>query len=443
MGRVHRTKLPNRSARESLKGSSGDARQQLGSLSVRSGAGGSGLRNLCTMAVTRRAAVARGLENAVTELNGKAKSQMTAKRAALEEIGNKVTTRGTRVTKKTDCFKSSVKPGKMTNTIIPPKPPAAVKQVLKETTVPKVLSPVPMDVSMQEEDLCQAFSDVLLNNVEDIDAEDCGNPQLCSDYVKDIYLYLRQLELQQSVRPRYLDGKTVNGRMRAILVDWLVQVHSRFQLLQETLYMCVAIMDRFLQTHSVPRKRLQLVGVTALLLASKYEEMFSPDIADFVYITDNAYTGAEVREMEMTILKELNFDLGRPLPLHFLRRASKAGEADAEQHTLAKYLMELTLIDYDMVHHHPSEIAAAALCLSQKILGQNKWGTKQQYYTGYAEDSLVMIMKHMAKNVVKVNENLTKYTAIKNKYASSKLLRISTIPQLNCKTIKDLASSLL
>lgn len=83
---------------------------------------------------------------------------------------------------------------------------------------------------------------------------------------------------------------------------------------------------RILQTHSVSRKRLQLVGVTALLLASKYEEMFSPDVADFVYITDNAYTGAEVREMEMTILKELNFDLGRPLPLHFLRRASKAGE---------------------------------------------------------------------------------------------------------------------
>jgi len=58
-------------------------------------------------------------------------------------------------------------------------------------------------------------------------------------------LFLQQL--QQSVRPHYLDGKTINGRMRAILVDWLVQVHSRFQLLQETLYMCVAVMDRFLQ----------------------------------------------------------------------------------------------------------------------------------------------------------------------------------------------------
>ncbi|KAM6058480.1 G2/mitotic-specific cyclin-B2 isoform 2-T2 [Chlamydotis macqueenii] len=394
-----------------------------------------------------RRAVTRGMENGGIELRSKAKTHLPGKRAALEEIGNKVAVRGTHITKKAECSKASIKPtkgpAKMTNVTALPKPTAAVNRAFKENGVPKVLSPVPMNVSMQEEDLCQAFSDVLLNNVEDIDAEDGENPQLCSDYVKDIYLYLRELEVQQSVRPHYLDGKTINGRMRAILVDWLVQVHSRFQLLQETLYMCVAVMDRFLQSHPVPRTRLQLVGVTALFLASKYEEVFSPDVADFVYITDDAYTSNEVRQMEIMILKELNFDLGRPLPIHFLRRASKAGEADAKQHTLAKYLMELTLVDYDMVHHRPSEIAAAALCLSQKILGHNKWGTKHQYYTGYTEDSLAMTMKHMAKNVVKVNENLTKYTAIKNKYASSKLLAVSAIPQLRGEIVKDLASSLL
>ncbi|NXS09927.1 CCNB2 protein, partial [Neodrepanis coruscans] len=391
--------------------------------------------------------ITRGMENAVSDIRTRAKTRLPGKRAALEEIGNKVATRGAHITKKAECPKASIKPvkgpSKMTNGIVLPKAPAAVNQAIKEIDVPKVVSPVPMDVSMQEEDLCQAFSDVLLNNVEDIDAEDWENPQLCSDYVKDIYLYLRELELQQAVRPHYLDGRTINGRMRAILVDWLVQVHSRFHLLQETLYMCVAIIDRFLQGHPVPRKKLQLVGVTALLVASKYEEILCPDVADFVYITDNAYTSHEIREMEMIILKELNFDLGRPLPIHFLRRASKAGEADAKQHTLAKYLMELTLIDYDMVHHRPSEIAAAALCLSQKILGHNKWGTKQHYYTGYAEDSLVMIMKHMAKNVVRVNEKLTKYTAVKNKYASSKLLMISTIPQLSSEIIKELAASLV
>ncbi|NWH71641.1 CCNB2 protein, partial [Piaya cayana] len=250
-------------------------------------------------------------------------------------------------------------------------------------------------------------------------------------------------QLQQSIRPRYLDGEMLNGRMRALLVDWLIQVHSRFRLLQETLYMCVAIMDRFLQNHPVSRNKLQLVGVTALFLAAKYEEMLTPDIGDYAYITDNAYTTEDVREMEIMILQELNFSLGRPLPIHFLRRASKAGEADAKQHTLAKYLMELTLLDYDMVHHRPSEIAAAALCLSQKILGRNSWGTKEQFYTGYTEESLVMTMKHMAKNVVKVNEKLTKYVATKQKYSSPKLMMISTIPQLTGKVVKDLALSLL
>lgn len=76
------------------------------------------------------------------------------------------------------------------------------------------------------------------------------------------------------------------------------------------------------------------MGVTALLVASKYEEIFSPDIADFVYITDNAYTSSEIREMEIMILKELNFNLGRPLPIHFLRRASKAGEVSTCPHYL-------------------------------------------------------------------------------------------------------------
>ncbi|MGH0178402.1 UNVERIFIED_CONTAM: hypothetical protein FKN15_003849 [Acipenser sinensis] len=147
--------------------------------------------------------------------------------------------------------------------------------------------------------------------------------------------------------------------------------------------------------------------------------------------------------MEMLILKELNFELGRPLPLHFLRRASKAGCADAEKHTLAKYLMELTLVDYDLLHRHPSEIAAAALCLSQNLLDGSKWSMAQQCYTGYLEEDLKSIMQHMAKNVVKVNEGLTKHTAIKNKYASSKLMRISAISQLKSPALKALAAPLL
>ncbi|XP_030044580.1 G2/mitotic-specific cyclin-B2 isoform X3 [Microcaecilia unicolor] len=385
---------------------------------------------------TRRAVTNREMDPAIGGGILKAKSQMPTRRAALGDIGNHVTVRGTQAAKNIKASIEATKPvPKQTKVIQKPKPE------LVTTLLPKVPSPAPMDVSMKEEELCQAFSGTLLN-VEDIDVGDSSKPQLCSEYVKDIYVYLRNLEAQQRVYPRYLEGTEINERMRTILVDWLVQVHSRFLLLQETLYMSIAVLDRFLQVQPVSRKKLQLAGVTALLIASKYEEIYAPEIGDFVYITDNAYSRDQIKEMEMIILRELNFELGRPLPLHFLRRASKSSDSDVEQHTLAKYLMELTLVDYDMVHFLPSEIAAAALCLSQKVLGQGTWGLTLQYYTGYTEDDLLLIMKHMAKNVVKVNENTTKYVAVKNKYASNKLMMISMAPQLKSQFVKDLASSL-
>lgn len=84
--------------------------------------------------------------------------------------------------------------------------------------------------------------------------------------------------------------------------------------------------DPLPQDHPVPKKQLQLVGVTAMFLASKYEEMYPPEISDFAYVTDRAYTTAQIRDMEMTILRVLKFQLGRPLPLQFLRRASKIYE---------------------------------------------------------------------------------------------------------------------
>ena len=181
-----------------------------------------------------------------------------------------------------------------------------------------------------------------------------------------------------------------------MLVDWLIEVHSQFKLLQETLYITIYIIDRYLQQEGVHvrRNKLQLVGVTAMFLASKVEEMYAPgeshchenyikyslnmvflhyfalfaEINDFVYITDNAYTAGEIRQMELKLLAALKFNFSRPLPLHFLRRNSKAGDVDVLQHTVAKYLVELTLLEYDMAHYPPSAVAAAALFLSLRLL---------------------------------------------------------------------------
>lgn len=78
--------------------------------------------------------------------------------------------------------------------------------------------------------------------------------------------------------------------MRSILVDWLVQVHKRFRLQAETLYLTVSIMDRYLFTSKkVSKNDMQLIGVTSMMIACKYEEIYSPEIDDFVYICDSAY----------------------------------------------------------------------------------------------------------------------------------------------------------
>ena len=107
-------------------------------------------------------------------------------------------------------------------------------------------------ITIEEEDMeisPDAYSKQMLNeHVNDIDKDDHDNPQLVSGYVNEIYAYLRQLETRYPIRSEYLVNQTeLDGHMRGILIDWLVQVHLRFHLLQETLYLTVAIMDRYLQ----------------------------------------------------------------------------------------------------------------------------------------------------------------------------------------------------
>eukprot|EP00914_Ancora_sagittata_P021588 GHVO01042784.1.p1 GENE.GHVO01042784.1~~GHVO01042784.1.p1 ORF type:complete len:411 (+),score=61.90 GHVO01042784.1:137-1369(+) len=344
--------------------------------------------------------------------------------------------------------KPSVRPGLRSTANATKKPTLSGRQAMKPQAPPKepepvkAASPTPMDISVNAQDEA-AFSRRMLN-VEDIDKDDGDNPQLVSEYVKDIYEYMHSLEARLPVQRKYLEGleSELNGRMRSILVDWLVQVHMRFHLLPETLYLTIAIIDRFLQVQAVPKTKLQLVGVTAMLIASKYEEMYAPEVNDFVYITDEAYTRNEIIRMEIVILKQLNFELGRPLPLHFLRRNSKAGQVDADRHTLAKYLMELTLVDYECVHHMPSLIAAAALCLSIRLLAPKtddaQWTETLEYYSTYGQQRLEPIIQRIAYLVHRSGSG--KQTAIKTKYSNDKFMRISTLPELSGSVIAELAS---
>ncbi|CAI9115902.1 OLC1v1016915C2 [Oldenlandia corymbosa var. corymbosa] len=210
----------------------------------------------------------------------------------------------------------------------------------------------------------------------DIDAQS-DDPQMCKDYVSEIYGYLHRMEMEEHRRPLpdYLEKvqRDVTANMRGILVDWLVEVAEEYKLLSDTLYLTVSYIDRFLSKYTITRQKLQLLGVSSMLIASKYEEITPPHVEDFCYITDNTYTRQDVVKMEFDILNFLKYEMGNPTPKVFLRRFTRVAREDYNNpdlrlEFLGYYLAELSLLEYACVKFLPSLIAAAVVFLSKFTL---------------------------------------------------------------------------
>ena len=174
-----------------------------------------------------------------------------------------------------------------------------------------------------------------------------------------------------------------------------------------------------------------------MFLAAKVEEIFAPEISDFVYITDDAYTSKEIRRMELKMINTLHFDLCPPIALNFLRRCSKAGGVDILQHSMAKFILEQSLLDYALVSTPPSHMAAAALHLSLLLTEEDEeitdvnsvWNINLQHYSSYSSSQLMPTVRKLA-NMVDKSENNTKLQAVRTKYSSTKFMSVAKLPQL-------------
>ncbi len=174
---------------------------------------------------------------------------------------------------------------------------------------------------------------------------------------------------------------TSDGEHGGILIDWLIEVHTRFHLLPETLFLTINIIDRFLSKKVVQLDRLQLVGVTAMFIASKYEEVLAPHVANFKHVADDGFTEEEILSAERFILGTLNYDLSYPNPMNFLRRISKADNYDIQTRTIGKYLMEISLLDHRFMAYRPSHVAAAAMYLARLIFDRGDWVSLARHLT--------------------------------------------------------------
>ncbi|GAV29146.1 hypothetical protein PMKS-002626 [Pichia membranifaciens] len=260
---------------------------------------------------------------------------------------------------------------------------------------------------------------------EDLDSGDFDDPLMVSEYVNDIFDYLHELELKTLPDPNYLQmQRNLRPKMRSILVDWMVEVHLKFKLLPETLYLSINIMDRFLSKELVQVDRLQLLATGSLFIAAKYEEVYSPSIKNYAYVTDGAFSEDEILGAERFILEILNFNMSYPNPMNFLRRISKADDYDVNTRTIGKYLLEVTVIDHKFIGYLPSLCAAAAMFISRKMISKNDWnGNLIHYSGGYKSNDLqevcLMIMDYLVSPIV--HEEFFK------KYASRKFMKVSIL----------------
>lgn len=237
------------------------------------------------------------------------------------------------------------------------------------TTKISVAEPVPVKSTTP-----QGRTRVLPVGVDNLDDEDVNDPLMVSEYVHEIFDYLREIETETMANKDYMDNQPdLEWKMRGILVDWLLEVHTRFRLLPETLFLAVNIIDRFLSTKIVQLDRLQLVGVTAMFIASKYEEVLAPHVQNFRHVADDGFTEEEILSAERFVLQALNYDLRYPNPMNFLRRISKADSYDVQTRTVGKYLLEISCLDHRFLEYPPSQVSAAAMFLARLILDSGDW----------------------------------------------------------------------
>lgn len=208
--------------------------------------------------------------------------------------------------------------------------------------------------------------------------------------------------------------------MRTKLVDWLSQVHNRYRLRDETLFLCVNILDRFLSQKAVSRSKLQLVGITAMMIASKYEDIYCPSTKNYVDICANTYSTDELLRMEILILSTLRFNVTIASPLAFIEKYLK--NANSKTRNIAMYLAYTSILDAGMLKYKPSVIAATCVRIARLMcpcddISRYPYSADQLKQCG--KDLLDLVLRHQKSNIF-----------IYKKYCSRRTLEVGKLVPL-------------
>ena len=261
-----------------------------------------------------------------------------------------------------------------------------------------------------------------------------SNPQLVMEYRDDIYNHQRDLETRHLPNRFYMNSQTdINARMRGILFDWLVEVALDYTLSPETLHLSFNYIDRYLSRVAVNRTRLQLVGITCMFLASKYEEISPPSVESFVYMTENTYDREDVFRMEVRVLRYLEFNLSVVTSHTFVQRLTEVScidEGDSMYVTriqqLTCYFLELAAMEYEMIKWYPSIVTTSAIALARYALGLSYWSNEFEQESRYTPEDVSLCMQDLLFLWKRAAGHRLK--AVPEKYRSAECGCVASIP---------------
>ncbi|XP_055313132.1 G2/mitotic-specific cyclin-B3 [Sitodiplosis mosellana] len=262
--------------------------------------------------------------------------------------------------------------------------------------------------------------------VIDFDRENWDDPIQVSDYAMDIFNYLKEREETFKI-DAYLERQPhLTNWMRTLLVDWMVEVQETFELNHETLYLAVKIVDIYLSKVQIEKEKLQLIGAAALFMSCKYDERTPPLIEDFLYICDGAYKQNELVRMEMDAFRTIGYDLGIPLSYRFLRRYARCAKVTMPELTLARFILEFSLMSYDLITLSDSKIAAACLFMALRMNQKTGWNKTLEYFSGYKLSDFESIIPLLNGPLHLRQRDANK--TIRNKYTHKVFFEVSKVP---------------
>jgi cyclin B len=262
-----------------------------------------------------------------------------------------------------------------------------------------------------------------------------ADPQVNNEYLIEMYHNLKLEEKNVKSLFGYMKNQSdINEKMRAMLVDWLIDVHFKFKLKSDTLFLTIWLVDKYLSLKRVKRNKLQLIGVTCMLIACKYEEIYSPEVFDFVYITENSYEKKDIIDLEMEILTLLDFNVTVPTSNSFYEIISSILCFSVQEFFLGKYLLEMFLLDYRSLKYKPSEIADT-ICF---IIVSHRRNNDISYLNESANSFIYnytnneMMYKDCSRDICFLLENLdsTQLISVKKKYLTKACHRVGRVKKI-------------